>query len=322
MNKKIKTALAVALVLILTGAMLIGGEVLRGTDMASLIRSNAFTINVADLGVSADYTACKSGKESFSPDEVKRIDLSWIAGSVKMEQGPGKTITFAETASRELTDGEKLRWKLENGTLTLRYCANGQRNVPEKDLVLSVPADWNAEWIDVSATSADLELRGLKASGKLEVGVTSGKLRMTDCTCGRLEATATSGDMTLTGCSCRKLEAGSTSGDISVLRCGAEEMKLGCTSGDIRCEDLPARCELDCDSTSGSVRVSLQNAQNDQRIVINTTSGDVYLDVPGAMDLDYDSVSGDLRGNLTQSDDTCPRVEVDTVSGDLILGAF
>ena len=319
MKKAVKTALAIALVLIVTGAMLVAGELLRGTSLQELVNNGSFSISVTDLGVDAKYKVCENGAESFSPDEVQRIDLGWIAGSVKFESGNGKQIELTESAARELKDGEKLRWKLENGTLSLRYCANGQRNVPEKDLTLTVPSDWTAEWIDAGATSGDVALRGLKAAGKLEVGATSGDLRVENCACERLEAGATSGSVTLLGCVCRKLEVTTTSGEIAV-RCEAGEMSLGATSGNIRCEEVPALCEVECSTTSGTVRLSLQDAQNHQHIQIDTTSGDVYLDVPGAMDLDYDTVSGDLRGSLTQDEGLCPRVEVGSTSGDLILG--
>ena len=319
MKKAAKTALAIALVLIVTGAMLVAAELLRGTSLQELVNNGSFTFSAADLGVDAKYKVCENGAESFSPDEVQRIDLGWIAGSVKLESGDGQQIKLAEQAARELKDGEKLRWKLENGTLSLRYCANGQRNMPEKDLVMTVPADWTAEWIDVGATSGDVMLRGLSVTGKLELGATSGNVSAENCRCDRMEADATSGDVTLRGCECRKLEVTTTSGSIAV-RCEAEEMSLGATSGNIRCENVPALCEVDCGTTSGTVRLSLRDAQNKQRIEINTTSGDVYLDVPGAMDLDYDTVSGDLRGSLTQDEGLCPRVEVETTSGDLILG--
>ena len=319
MKKAVKTALVIALLLIMAGAMLVAVELLRGTSLQELVNNGSFTISVTDLGVDAKYKACESGAESFSPDEVQRIDLGWIAGTVKFESGNGQQIKLAEQAARELKDGEKLRWKLENGTLSLRYCANGQRNVPEKDLTLTVPADWTAEWIDAGATSGDMTLRGLSVEKKLEVGATSGDLRVENCVCDRLEAGATSGSVTLQGCVCRKLEVTTTSGEIAV-RCEAEEMSLGSTSGNIRCEDVPPLCEVDCGATSGTVRMSLRDAQNRQQIKIDTTSGDVYLDVPGAMDLDYDTVSGDLRGSLTQDEGLCPRVEVEATSGDLILG--
>ena len=75
-------------------------------------------------------------------------------------------------------------------------------------------------------------------------------------------------------------------------------------------------------TTSGEVRLSLLDTRNEQKIAVETTSGDVYLDVPGAMELDYDTASGDLSGKLEQGGSGCPKVEIDTTSGDLILGAF
>ena len=73
---------------------------------------------------------------------------------------------------------------------------------------------------------------------------------------------------------------------------------------------------------SGTVKLALLDTGSDQRIEIETTSGDVYLDVPGAIDLDYDTASGDMHGRLEQGGSGCPKVEIETTSGDLILGAF
>ncbi len=320
MKKTSYTALWIALALIAVGAVLVvfGSH---GVSFGELWHNGSFSLGGVDFGSDKGYQVCASGAESFSADEVRRIDLGWVSGKVKLESGRGDQIELTERAARELRDGEKLRWKLENGTLSIRYCENGMTNVPEKELTLTVPADWTADWIDVSVTSGDMELRNIRVSDELELTATSGDVRAESCSAAQIEATATSGSLTLLDGSCRSLEASATSGDITV-RCEAEEMSLGTTSGRIRCEDVPARCDLDCETTSGEVFVRLLDTRNEQHIQIETTSGSVHLDAPGAIELDYDTVSGDLRGKLRQGGDGCPQVEVETTSGDLNLGAF
>lgn len=340
MKQPSKTLLWVAVALVALGAVLIAfGS--HGTSFGELWNNGGFSIGTVSVGkLDANYKVCETGREDFSADGIKRLDIGWIAGSVKLQSGAGKTFALAETARRELKDGEKLRWKIENGTLFVRYCDNGMKNIPEKDLILTVPADWLAEDVVVDATSADIDVRGLQVGKKLTVDVTSGDIRLADCVCDslalgatsggisaescrcdKLEAGTTSGGVSLLDCVCRTLEAGATSGDIAV-RCESEAIRLDTTSGSIRCEDVPARCHVNCGATSGAVRISLREAGDEQRIEVETTSGDVYLDAPGAIELDYDTASGDLRGKLRQGGDGCPQVRVDTTSGDLILGGL
>lgn len=341
MSKSVKTALAVAVVLIVTGAMLIAGALLGGVRIQDLWNNGNFGLSMISTGYGnlKGYTVCSSGEESFSPAEVKRLDLGWISGSVRIETG-GERVTLKESCAQPLKEDQKLCWKLENGTLSVRFCKAVQTRLTGKDLVVLVPAGWTAESATVDATSADLTLRALRVEGPLTLGATSGDVLCENCRCGDLDAGSTSGSVELRGvdcsrltlgatsgmlsaedCRCDSLEAGTTSGRIR-LCCDAKSITVTSTSGDIRCEGVPAGCGVECGATSGTVKLSLSGSADGQRIRIDTTSGDVYLDVPGAIDLDYDTASGDLRGHLAQGGSGCPSVEVDTTSGDLILGAF
>lgn len=342
MSKAVKTALVTALLLIVLGMALVSIALLRGANIRDLWNSGSFQVGVLNTGYGnlKDYTICQSGEESFSPAEVKRIDLDWISGTVKLQPGSGDRITLKESCEKALKDEQKLCWKLEKGTLSIRFCSALQTQMAGKDLVLTVPADWAAESIGVGVTSGDVELRALQVEKTLEVSATSGDVQLFDCRCGRLEAGSTSGSISLKGCAGREFELGATSGELSAddcrcdtvkatttsgnisVRCEAKEIRLGSTSGSIRCEGVPAGCNVSIDATSGTVKLNLLDTSNDQRIQVETTSGDVYLDVPGAIDLDYDTASGDMRGRLEQGGSGCPKVEIDTTSGDLILGAF
>lgn len=360
MTKTVKTALLIALVLIIAGAMLISVALLRGASIQDLWHADGLSFGVISTGFGdlKDYTVCETGEESFSPDEVKKIDLGWISGTVKLETG-GSRIELRERSERPLKDEQKLCWKLDRGTLYIRFCKAARTQMGDKNLVLTVPAGWTAESLSVAATSAAIELRGMKAEGVLAAVATSGEVRLIDCSCRTLTAGSTSGTVTMENCRCEDLDAGSTSGGISLrgcetrdlrlgstsgallaegcvcdsfkagstsgdisVHCEAKSIKLGATSGAIRCEAVPAGCDVSIDTNSGTVRLSLRDTADDQRIEVETTSGDVYLDLPGAMDLDFDTTSGKMHGRLEQGGSGCPHVEIDTTSGDLNLGAF
>ena len=342
MKNRVKTALLVALLLLVVGMALIAVSLLRGGSIQDIWNNASVSLNTVSTGYGdlKGYTVCRTGEESFSADEVRSIDLGWLSGKVRLQSGGGDRITLKESCEKPLKDEQKLCWKLEKGTLSIRFCSALQTQMSGKDLVLTVPAGWTAESVNIGVTSADVELRALQLEKTLEVVATSGDLQLFDCRCGRLEAGSTSGNVFLRGCACSELALGATSGDLQIdggrcdslkasstsgdisVRCEAQSIELGSTSGGIRCEGVPAGCDVSLGSTSGSVRLSLADSRDGQRIRIETTSGDVYLDAPGAIDLDYDTASGDLSGRLEQGGKGCPTVTVDTTSGDLILGAF
>ena len=218
MSKTVKTVLLTALLLIVLGMALIAVSLLRGANIRELWNSGNFQVGQISTGYGdlKDYTICKSGEESFSPAEVKRIDLDWISGTVKLQPGSEDRITLKESCEKALKDEQKLCWKLDEGTLSIRFCKTLQTQMAGKELVLTVPADWTAESIGVHATSADLELRGLRVEGILSSTATSGGVTLDGCSCRTLAVSASSGEVLLNGCAFDKLDAGASSGSISL----------------------------------------------------------------------------------------------------------
>ena len=141
MKKSVKTTLAVALVLLITGLGLLAWSASAHGGLRGLWDGAAVNLNWVSSG-SGDlrgYTVCQSGEESFDPAAVKRLDLGWVAGSVKLQPG-GAEITVKERCSEPLREDQKLCWKLENGTLSLRFCSALHTAMPGKELELSFPA--------------------------------------------------------------------------------------------------------------------------------------------------------------------------------------
>ena len=322
MKKSVKTALAVALVLLFAGLGLLAMSASAHGGPAGLWNKAALRLNwsVGSAEDIAGYTVCQDGEAHFSPDEVKHIDLGWVAGTVKLEPG-GDTIAVKERCSQPLKEDQKLCWKLENGTLSLRFCSALHTTTPGKNLVLTFPSGWIPEEVAVDVTSADVELRARQVGGGFTLSATSGELRAENCVCSSLDAGTTSGSIDLQRCEARTLTLGATSGGLRAQDCRCDRLEAAATSGSIHVTSCEAK-EIKLDTTSGDVRLSLLDTRSGQEIAVDTTSGDVYLDAPGAIDLDYDTVSGDLRGRTESGGSGCPRVSVDTTSGDLILGAF
>ena len=68
------------------------------------------------------YTA--GGGETTQP--VERVAIDWYNGSVTVARHDGDAVAFSETANRTLEEGLTLRWRVEDGTLSLVYCQAGQ----------------------------------------------------------------------------------------------------------------------------------------------------------------------------------------------------
>ncbi len=332
--------LTVAIVLIVAGALILSfGPDLRGILPRARQKLGRLQESFLDGDMigGSDYTVCADGEERFDPDRVERLAIGWLSGGVTVEPGAVDQIVVREKADRELAEEEKLCWKLDGGTLSLRFCTARQIRISGKTLTVTVPESWVADEVEVAVTSASPTLRELhvedtirvgSGSGsvvldecvceKIEAGATSGTVRILDCVCEKIEAGATSGSVTVLDCSCDELEAGATSGSLEI-RCEAEELSLRSTSGTIRCEGPSGDCELNCGSTSGPVRLKL-DGRGEQRVTIDTTSGDVTLDTDAPVDLSFDTNSGEIRGDYTQERGAALRVKVDTTSGNLTFG--
>ena len=85
------------------------------------------------------YTA--GGGETTQP--VERVTIDWYSGSVTVARHDGDAVAFSETANRTLEEGLTLRWRVEDGTLSLVYCQAGQVQLGdlEKDLTVLLPED-------------------------------------------------------------------------------------------------------------------------------------------------------------------------------------
>ena len=219
---------------------------------ACFIYSSSISIGVVSTGYGdmKDYTVCGTGEESFSPDEVTRLDIGWISGSVRLETG-GDRISLKESCAQTLKEDQKLCWKLENGTLSVRYCTASRTQTADKDLVILVPAGWTPKGVTVGVTSARLELRDLTVGGPLTVDATSGDVRCSDIRCDALDAGGTSGLLELKGCECGRLTLSTTSGDLYAEGFACDKLDAGATSGSVTL--LNGSCDrLEAATTSGT----------------------------------------------------------------------
>ena len=124
------------------------------------------------------YTA--GGGETTQP--VERVVIDWYNGSVTVARHDGDAVAFSETANRTLEEGLTLRWRVEDGTLSLVYCQAGQVQLGdlEKDLTVLLPEDLTLEELEVDTGAAPVQVSDI-AAGAMTLGTGSGAIDLQAC---------------------------------------------------------------------------------------------------------------------------------------------
>ena len=124
------------------------------------------------------YTA--GGGETTQP--VERVTIDWYSGSVTVARHDGDAVAFSETANRTLEEGLTLRWRVEDGTLSLVYCQAGQVQLGdlEKDLTVLLPEDLTLEELAVDTGAAPVQVSDI-AAGAMTLGTGSGAIDLQAC---------------------------------------------------------------------------------------------------------------------------------------------
>lgn len=220
-----------------------------------------------DLGASAVI-----GGGSTAADGIERLEIVWVAGSVRVEAGESDEIEIEETAgSSPIDSGMQLRYRVQNGTLRILFCKPGLRvvSVPEKDLTVRVP----------QALAASIR--------SLKLDTVSAQATVTGLSGKTLEVDTVSGDTEVRGGVFREIDGDSVSGDLSVMTASLpEELDFNSVSGGLAVA-LPAENDgftLRLDSVSGEVDCALPVQ----------VKGDDYIHGGGACRIDCDTVSGDV----------------------------
>ena len=179
-----------------------------------------------------------------------------------------------------------MRYRVSDGKLIIQPCRSSffsSTDLPRKALTVFLPSESTLKSITVETVSANVELMGGSAD--------------------TLAVSTTSGGITGPGLPAREYDFGTVSGDISLTA-------------------LPAGSSaIDCETVSGEVRISC-TAHPDE-IDFNSVSGNLRLTLPKGScryTLDFSTVSGDRDTDrfISGGDETCD-ITAETVSGNVEL---
>lgn len=234
--------------------------------------------------------------------DVENLEIEWVAGSIVIQPDENTDqITISETDPGN--DKDRMVFKLDGSTLAIQFCKEsidfpsfGINTNISKDLLITVPADWNCSTLDIEAASADvrandLTIREVKFEGA------SGEFSFSNCTVDDIDVNTVSGNVDFVG-TLNHFDCEAVSSDCYVEVSNIPES--------ICVEGVSGNLELylpdDCGFTAG----------------INTVSGKVTYDFDtkfdgkhhvygtGDCEIDLECMSGDvsIRKNLSSTTET------------------
>lgn len=284
---------AIIRIVLFSIAILVLGGILAGGILLYTFSVNTDWTQVSEFVggfiESNDGTAASSGE--VSPSDVKNIEIDWTSGSVTILRADVDTISFAETPG--LDENQKMLWKLQGDTLIIN---NSRYRViigisKSKDLVITVPMDWNCGDLEIDTVSAHITVDSLTAED-VSISAVDGKCDFTGtCAVNDLSIETVNGDVIYRGI-LKKLEYEGVNADFHGIFTAAP-INLDMTSVD---GDIEVRLPHDTGFTAVMNTVS----GDFNSLYATTNSGNRYVYGDGACVIEIESVSGNLTINKAE----------------------
>ena len=248
--------------------------------------------SLGGMGVTYKNSALYNVGGGTVTDEFQSIKVNWTNGKINIEAYDGEDTVISETEVAEKEN--KLRWRVEDGVLKIQQMAAGMRfglkQTPKKTLTVKIPSNV-AEGLKAvmsDSVSAEVTITGISASDKIEIDTVSGDANLKNIKTEKLDIDTVSGSIKAAG-EFTELESDSVSGDVTVSSATPLE-------------------KLNCDSTSGNIRLTIPK-NSGFTLKADTVSGDISCGLPTVSESKNRRICGDGSADF----------ETDTVSGDLII---
>ncbi len=248
--------------------------------------------SLGGIGVTYKNSALYNVGGGTVTDEFQSIKVNWTNGKINIEAYDGEDTVISETEVAEKEN--KLRWRVEDGVLKIQQMAAGMRfrlkQTPKKTLTVKIPSNVaeGLKAVTSDSVSAEVTITGISANDKIEIDTVSGGANLKNIKTEKLDIDTVSGSIKAAG-EFTELESDSVSGDVTIST--ATPLK-----------------KLDCDSTSGNIRLTIPK-NSGFTLKADTGSGDISCGLPTVSESKNRRVCGDGSADF----------ETDTVSGDLII---
>ena len=274
--------------------------------LASVLFVRAFMIDLNESGIvdvlhnvfevreSDEIRIDGSGRSGeYDGTQIHDIEIEWAAGTIVIQPGDTRNIYFEESAVSN--SDYQLTTKRSGDKLSIKFCeeivsswgfgAKLNSDV-SKDLVITVPRDWNCDTLEIDAAAARVEITDLQIN-ELDFDGASGELLLDNCTIVNLDVDTASGDVEFSGV-LKQLDFDAASakfyGEFYQV---PQQLYLDSMSGDVDLI-LPEYCgfEMDYDTLSGSFNSDFAFSSNgtsyrcgngDCQIKVSGMSADVNI---------------------------------------------
>ena len=284
---------AIVRIVLFSIAILVLGGILVGGMILYTFAANTDWGNVSEyvggFFATTDGTVASVGE--ISAAEVKNIEIDWTSGSVTINKADVDTISFAETPG--LDENQKMLWKLQGDTLVI---SNSRYRVvigisKSKDLVVTVPMDWNCVDLDIETVSADITVDSLTVED-VAISAVDGKCDfLGNCAIADLNIETVSGDITFKG-TLGKLECEAVDADFrGTFTSVPNSLNMNSVDGNF---------DLIFPGDAGFTAALNTVSGNFSSEFSTTKSGNRYVCGDGACAIEIDSVSGGLTINKAE----------------------
>lgn len=167
--------------------------------LAALLFSGCIKFNTEDFKITYNYDHADQYKPGSEPiaNELSKLEVDWVSGSIAIESYDGSELTFTETSDKTLDEKNTMHyWMQEGGHLHIQFGKSGSKfkNL-DKQLTVKIPASWNLDKIELDVVSSDVTIDGIS--------------------CHEFELDGVSADVDIRSSVMREVEMNTVSGNLS-----------------------------------------------------------------------------------------------------------
>ena len=158
-----------------------------------------------DTGMNTVEPVGVATTESFSA-QIRNLDIEWVAGSIIIQTNDAISEIQIEEISPVESDYQMVCQQYGQ-TLKIQYCNESQKyrliginddDAVSKDLIITVPASWNCNTLEIDAAATEVTVSG-QTINELDFDGASGKFTLENCKIVELDIDTASGDVEFSG---------------------------------------------------------------------------------------------------------------------------
>lgn len=135
-------------------ALIVLLALLVGFSLSKLNANEVISANYKD-----DDRYLTADKEVDITKSVRKIEVNWVVGKVRIEEYDGDSIYFTENYKGEIKDEYKARYYLSGDKVKINYAkATNYKNPPEKDLTIYIPSSITLNEIEIECISDEIDI--------------------------------------------------------------------------------------------------------------------------------------------------------------------